>query len=66
MKTYLEEPEARYKILRQLASMRRAARKDGIDLNNRTIHESNIEGFRVGAFWMLVRLHISKRDNVEF
>lgn len=66
MKTYKEEPSKRYEILRQLASMRKAAREDGIDLNNRTRHESTLNGIRVGAFWMLVRLHISKRDNVEF
>jgi hypothetical protein len=65
MKTYAEEPEAKYKILRQLARIRRDARKDGINLNNRDHENRGINAF-VGAFWMLVRLHISKRDNVEF
>ena len=66
MKTYKEEPDAKYKILRQIAKMRKEAREDGFDLNNRTNHESRLEEVRVGAFWMLVRLHICKRDDVEF
>ena len=66
MKTYAEEPSERYKILRKIAKMRKEAREDGFDLNNRTNHESRLEELRVAAFWMLVRLHISKRDNVEF
>ena len=65
MKTYAEEPQARYKILRQLAEIRMIAREDGINLNNRDHENRGINAF-VGAFWMLVRLHISKRDNVEF
>ena len=65
MKTYTEEPNKRYEILRELASMRRTARKEGIDLNQRTGH-SRMNDLFVGAFYMLVRLHISKRDNVEF
>ena len=67
MKTYTQEPHKKYEILRQLAIMRKEARKDNIDLNNRNPDQhSRQDQLFVGAFWMLVRLHISKRDNVEF
>jgi hypothetical protein len=66
MKTYAEEPHKRYEILRQLAVIRMDARKDGVDLNDRTRRESKLENFTVAVFWMLVRLHKSKRDNLEF
>ena len=56
-----------YKILRQLATMRREARQHNINLNNRDPEQhSRRDQLFLGSFWMLVRLYISKRDNVEF
>ena len=67
MKTYQEDPSAKRRILRQLAQMRITARAEGIDLADRKFGNHNFinQGF-VAAFWVLVRVHKSKRDNIEF